>query len=44
MLDPEAPLRQAQWDAAIATLRQIDPANPNLVHRRILKIHLVTAD
>ncbi|MFZ3234963.1 MAG: hypothetical protein WA184_06270 [Stellaceae bacterium] len=29
MLDPEAPLRQAQWDAAIATLRQIDPANPN---------------
>jgi hypothetical protein len=30
MLDPTAPLRQAQWDAAIATLRQIDPQNPNL--------------
>lgn len=30
MLDPTAPLRQAQWDAAIATLRRIDPtlANP----------------
>ena len=28
--DPMAPLRQAQWDAAIATLRQVDPKNPNL--------------
>jgi hypothetical protein len=30
MLDPTAPLRQAQWDAAIATLRRIDPDNPQL--------------
>jgi hypothetical protein len=30
MLDPEGPVRQAQWDAAIATLRQIDSANPQL--------------
>jgi hypothetical protein len=30
MLDPLAPLRQAQWDAAIATLREIDLKNPNL--------------
>jgi hypothetical protein len=30
MLDPTGPLRQAQWDAAIATLRQIDPGNPQL--------------
>jgi hypothetical protein len=30
MLDPTAPLRRAQWDAAIATLRQIAPNNPNL--------------
>lgn len=30
LLDPEGPVRQAQWDAAIATLRQIDPQNPNL--------------
>ncbi len=32
LLDPAASLRQAQWDAAIATLRQIDPKNPNLVY------------
>jgi hypothetical protein len=32
MLDPTAPLRQAQWDAAIATLREIDPDNPNLTY------------
>jgi hypothetical protein len=30
MLDPEAPVRQAQWEAAFATLREIDPANPQL--------------
>lgn len=30
LLDPAAPLRQAQWDAAIARLRAIDPHNPNL--------------
>ncbi len=30
MLDPLAPVRQAQWDAAMATLREIDPGNPNL--------------
>ncbi|HEV7996130.1 MAG TPA: hypothetical protein VGP52_07715 [Stellaceae bacterium] len=30
MLDRLAPLRQAQWDAAMATLREIDPGNPNL--------------
>jgi hypothetical protein len=30
MLDPLASVRQAQWDAAIATLREIDPNNPNL--------------
>jgi hypothetical protein len=29
MLDPTGPLRQAQWDAAIITLREIDPQNPN---------------
>lgn len=32
MLDPTAPLRQAQWDAGIATLRQIDPGNPQLTY------------
>lgn len=32
MLDPLAPVRQAQWDAAIARLREIDPNNPNLVY------------
>ena len=32
MLDPLAPVRQAQWDAAIATLREIDPNSPNLVY------------
>lgn len=32
MLDPLAPVRQAQWDAAIATLREIDPSNPNLTY------------
>lgn len=26
-LDPNAPLRQAQWEAAIAALREIDPAS-----------------
>jgi hypothetical protein len=30
MLDPTAPPRQAQWDAATATLRQLDPSNPQL--------------
>lgn len=30
MLDPQAPVRQAQWEAAIAILREIDPANPQL--------------
>jgi hypothetical protein len=30
ILDPMAPLRQALWDAAIATLRRIDPGNPQL--------------
>jgi hypothetical protein len=30
MLDRLAPVRQAQWDAAMATLREIDPGNPNL--------------
>jgi len=30
MLDPLAPMRQAQWDAAVATLREIDPNNRNL--------------
>ncbi|MBV8739029.1 MAG: hypothetical protein JO007_17580 [Alphaproteobacteria bacterium] len=32
MLDSMAPVRQAQWDAAIATLRQIDPTNPHLTY------------
>jgi hypothetical protein len=32
MLDPAAPLRQAQWDTAIATLREIDPSNRNLTY------------
>lgn len=32
MLDPLAPVRQAQWDVAIATLREIDPNNPNLAY------------
>jgi hypothetical protein len=32
ILDPLAALRQAQWDAAIATLREIDPSNPNLTY------------
>jgi hypothetical protein len=32
VLDPPAPLRQAQWHAAIATLREIDPNNPNLTY------------
>ena len=32
MLDPLAPARQAQWDAAIARLREIDPNNPNLTY------------
>ena len=30
--DPLAETRQALWDAGIATLRQIDPANPNLTY------------
>lgn len=30
MLDPTAVIRRAQWDAATATLREIDPANPQL--------------
>jgi len=30
MLDSLAPLRQAQWDAATATLRQLDPSNRQL--------------
>jgi hypothetical protein len=30
MLDPNVPLRQAQWDTAIATLRAIDPDNAQL--------------
>lgn len=32
LLDPLAPVRQVQWDAAIATLREIDPNNPNLTY------------
>ena len=32
VLDPLAPVRQVQWDAAIATLREIDPNNPNLTY------------
>jgi hypothetical protein len=32
LLDPTAPLRQAQWDAAIATLREIDPGNRQLTY------------
>jgi hypothetical protein len=32
LLDPMAPVRQAQWEAAIATLRRIDPKNLNLTH------------
>jgi hypothetical protein len=32
MLDPLAPVRQAQWDARIATLLQIEPGNPNLTY------------
>jgi hypothetical protein len=32
MFDPTAPLRQALWDARIATLREIDPSNLNLRH------------
>ncbi len=32
MLDPEAPVRKALWDAQIATLRQIDPGNPQLTY------------
>src|SRR5580658_8951324 len=32
MLDPTAPLRQMQWDAATATLRQLDPGNLQLSH------------
>jgi len=32
MLDPLAPVRQAQWDAAIATLREIDPGNRQLTY------------
>ncbi len=32
LLDPMAPVRQAQWEAAIATLRRIDPKNPNLTY------------
>jgi hypothetical protein len=32
MLDPLASVPQAQWDAAIATLREIDPSNPNLTY------------
>lgn len=32
MLDPLAPVRQAQWDARTAVLRQIDPGNPNLTY------------
>jgi hypothetical protein len=31
-LDPLAELRQALWDAALATLREIDPSNPNLTY------------
>jgi hypothetical protein len=30
MLDSAAELRQTQWDAAITTLRQIDPSNAQL--------------
>jgi hypothetical protein len=30
MRDPVAEVRQALWDARIATLRQLDPQNPNL--------------
>jgi hypothetical protein len=32
LLDPTAPPRQAQWDAAIATLREIDPGNRQLTY------------
>lgn len=32
LLDPMAPVRQAQWEAAIATLRRIDPKNLNLTY------------
>lgn len=31
-LDPLAELRQQQWDAAIARLREIDPHDPNLAY------------
>lgn len=31
-LDPLAEVRQAQWDAGIATLRRIDPNNPQLTY------------
>jgi hypothetical protein len=31
ILDPIAPVRQAQWDARVETLRRLDPNNPNLV-------------
>ena len=31
-LDPLAAVRQAQWDAGLATLREIDPSNPNLIY------------
>ena len=31
-LDPLAEVRQAQWEAGIATLRRIDPNNPQLTY------------
>jgi hypothetical protein len=32
LLDPVGPVRQAVWDARIALLRRIDPANPSLTY------------
>jgi hypothetical protein len=32
MADPEASVRQALWDAQIATLRQLDPSNPQFTY------------
>ena len=32
MADPLAEVREARWNAAIARLREIDPANPNLAY------------
>jgi hypothetical protein len=32
IIDPTGPVRRAMWDASIARLRQIHPANPNLTY------------